>query len=168
MSYTAITSGEIAVGEPTKNSMLTKVKDNLIDHEDRILSLENGSATTYPPIEMDIKGYYADQGAATDWVKTVPNFNITITGVRLYIGTAGTAGTTQIDILVKSGVGAYTSIFSTKPSVVYTAGDDSVSTNGVLNPSYVNVLAGDIIRLDTTSVQTAAKNLLVRIDYIKT
>ena len=168
MSYNAVTTPEIAVGEPVKNSTLTKVKDDLIDHESRIVSLEGGSAVVYPPIEMDIRGYYADQGAASDWCRHHPNFDITLTGARLYIGTAGTAGTTEIDILVKSGGGAFTSIFTTKPSVAFGAGSNSVSVNGVINPAMANVLAGDIIRLDTTSVQTDGHNLEVRIDYIKT
>jgi hypothetical protein len=167
LAYIEISVAEIAVGEPTKNAMLTKVKDNLIDHEERIQDLEAGSATVYPPMELDIKGYYGDQGAAENWVKTVPNFNLTITGARLYIDQAGVSGTTEIDVLVSSSGGPYTSIFTTKPSVGFAAGNDAVSSNGVLNPLQVDVLAGDIIRLDTTSVQVDARNLLVRIDYIK-
>ena len=40
MAYTAITSGEIASGEPTSTTVLTKVKDNFDNHETRIEALE--------------------------------------------------------------------------------------------------------------------------------
>lgn len=168
MAYVAITTAEIAVGEPTTNTTFTKVKDNLINHETRIVSLEGGGSVVYPPLEFRVNGYYGYQGAATGWVKYIPNFALTLTGARLYIDQAGTAGTTEIDIMVKSGVGAYTSIFTTKPSLAFGAGNDSVSSNGILDPTKVNILAGDIIRLDTTSVQTLGHSFIVKLDYIKT
>jgi hypothetical protein len=168
MSFSTLTTTEIAVGKPVTNDTQTKIKDNFDDHESRILNLEDGSAVAYPPIEMDIRGYYGDQGPATGWCKTVPNFNLEITGARLYIDVAGSAGDTEIDILVSRSGGAYTSIFTTKPKVNYAMGNDYVSINGVLDPTQVAVSAGDKIRLDTTLVQTDGFNLLVRIDYNKT
>jgi hypothetical protein len=119
MAYNPVSGTEIETGKPVTNTTLTKVKDNFEDHEDRIEDLEGGSAVDYPPIELFIGGYYGDQGAATGWVKYVPNFDMTITGVRLYIDVAGSAGTTEIDLQVKSGVNPYASIFTTLPSVAF-------------------------------------------------
>jgi hypothetical protein len=164
MSYTAITSGEIASGEPNKNDTWTKVKDNFVDHETRIESLE-GATAVYGPIIFRVNGRYGLAGAVTSLLKTTINFSLTVTGIRVLIDKAGTSGTTEVDILRSRSGGAYVSLLSTKPSVLYSAGDDALSTNAILNPSNVNLLAGDILRLDQTSAQPDGESYLVRIDF---
>lgn len=166
MAYSAITTSEIATGQPVANTTQTKIKDNFADHETRILALEGGSSVAYPPIIMGVQGYYGDQGPADSWEKFIPNFALTITGIRLYIDQAGTAGSTEIDVQVKRS-GSYSSCFTTRPSVAFGAGNDAVSTNQVLDPTKVSVQAGEIIRLDTTAVQTNGHTFYVRIDYTK-
>lgn len=47
MSYDAITSGETNAGQPVKESLLKKVKDNFIDHETRITANENAIANKH-------------------------------------------------------------------------------------------------------------------------
>lgn len=168
MSFNAITTTEVGAGKPTTTTTFTKIKDNFDNHEQRIGALETGGTTTYPPIILRVNGYYAIPGALTNVLKTVCNFDLTITGVRLYIDTAGTAGTTEIDLKVSHLGGAYNSIFTTKPSVLYSVGSDGVSVNGVLDPTKVDLISGDLIRLDTTNVQTNGFGFMVRIDYIKT
>lgn len=167
MSFSALTSTEIATGKPTSNSLLTKVKDNFDDHESRIQVVESGGAVTYPPIIMRVNGKYYDLGATTGLLKTVTNFDLTITGVRIYVDNAGSSGTLTCDIKVSSGGGAYTSIFTSLPSVAHSDGDDAVSTNAILDATKVDLLAGDIIRLDTTSSQVQGTSFMVRIDYTK-
>lgn len=167
MAYTAVTTNEIATGKPTTNDTFTKIKDNFDNHETRIEDLEGGSSISYPPIILRVNGYYGMPGAKTGILKTVANFNLTVTGVRIYIDTAGSAGTTTCDIKVSHSGGAYTSILTTLPSVVYSAGNDGVSTNAVLDAAHVAISAGDIIRLDTTTVQTNGYSFMVRIDYTK-
>jgi len=166
MTYTPITAPEIATGEPVKQTVQAKIKDNFESHEARITSLEGGGNTVYTPIIFRINGEYSNL-IAPQILKTTLNFNLTITGVRLLIDTAGTSGTTQIDIKYKRG-GAYTTILSTKPSVSYSSGNDSISNNAVLDLSQVNLLAGDILAMDIVSTQLNAKNFLVRIDFNKT
>lgn len=168
MAFIPLTTNEIATGNPVANTTQTKIKDNFEDHEARLIAVESGGVVSYPPIVLRVNHYYDQFGAETGLLKTVTNFAITITGVRLYIDQAGTAGTTTIDIKVKSGAGAFTSILTTLPSVAFGAGNDTVSVNGVLDATKVNLSAGDIIRLDTTSVQTLGKGFTVRIDYNKT
>lgn len=172
MAFVPITTAEITTGEPVKSSTQTKIKDNFDNIDSRITSLEGGSNTVYPPIIMRVNGFYGEAGELTipavGFLKTTMNFNITITGVRILIDSAGSSGTTEVDLKYKRGAGSYTSIFTTKPSVLYTAGSDSISSNAVLNPTEVNLQAGDILRLDLTSAQAGASGLTVRIDYSKT
>ncbi len=139
MVFTAITVGEIETGEPVKSSTQTKIKANFDNLDDRLTSLEGGSSTVYSNISLRVNGAYGESGDLTipytGITKTTCNFNITITGVRILVDQAGISGTTEIDLKYKRGSGSYTSIFSTKPSVGYASGNDSISTNAVLNPS---------------------------------
>lgn len=167
MAFTPITTTEIATGKPLTNDTLTKVKNNLDDLDARVTALD--LTVAQPPIIFGVYGNPAFLTIPyTGFEKTTLNFNLTVTGVFILIDTAGSAGTTEIDLKYSRSGGAYTSILTTKPSVSYTAGNDAISSNAVLNPSYVNLLAGDILRLDITSAQTASRNFLVRIDYLKT
>jgi hypothetical protein len=117
---------------------------------------------------MRVNGYYSDIVSLDNVLKTTANFPLTILGVYLLIDKAGSGGTTEIDVKRKRGGGAWTSILSTKPSVASAAGDDAISSNGVPNPLYTDIDAGDILRLDLTSSQTSGKGFLVRIDYQRT
>jgi len=168
MSFNPISNGEIATGEPVSNATQTKIKNNFDDHEARILSVETGSASVYPPIIINVNGLCFSEWVVDDLVRTTANFNLTITGIRLLMRKAGSSGTHEITLKYKRGGGAWTSILSTNPSVAYSAGDNAISSNAVLNLSNVNIQAGDIIRLDILSSQTNAYGFLVRIDYNKT
>lgn len=165
MSYSAVTSAEVAAGEPTKQELFTKIKDNFSDHETRLTVVEAATAA-FLPIEFNLTGRYADFGSTQTGVLyyRVP-FNMTLTGARLLIWTAGSAGTTEMDVLYKRGVGAYTTIFTTKPSVAYGSGDNALSTNAVI--SVTSLLAADLLRLDISAVQTAGTGATLFLEYEK-
>lgn len=170
--YKTITSAEIQSGKPITNDLLTKVKDNFENVDERVTALETGGGQVFPPMILTVRGDYGSIGSltipATNLIKTTINFNLVITNVFLIIDEAGTDGTTEVDLKYKRGAGAYTSVFDTLPSVAYTAGDDAISSNAVLDASDSILVAGDLLRLDITSAQTNASGLIVRIDYIKT
>lgn len=167
MSYVELTDEEIATGKPVANTLTEKIKDNFIDHESRIIGIETGTNIDYPPIILRVNGYYRHLVGLTGTLKTTLNFALRITGVRLIVGSAGSSGTTEIDVLYKRGAGAFTSILSTTPTVSFSAGSDSVSTNAVIDTNEDNLLAGDILRLDILSSQVDTRDFLVRIDYVK-
>lgn len=164
---------EIAVGEPVTSSTLTKIKENIDEASERLTSLEAGGEVIYPPIIMSVTGSYGEAGDFSvslhgeGILKTTCAFNMRITGARLIIDKAGTTGTTEVDVKVKPLSGIYNSLFSIKPSVAASEGDDAASTNAVINPVQEVISAGSIIRLDITSVQNRASGLMLRIDYIK-
>lgn len=181
MAYKPINSSEVLSGEPVSSPLMSKVKDNFADHEERITGIETGTVVNYPPIIMRVNGPYADLGSAnwTGVLKTTSNFALRITGVRLIIDRAGTTGATSINLLKSSGGGTYTSVLTTQPVVPAAAGNDAVSsglngtTAAVVNPTQETLSAGDYLRLDITSSQSgttinnAPLNFLVRIDFEK-
>lgn len=162
MAYTSITLAEIDPGKPTKSELFTKIKDNFDDHETRILSTEAFASSTVP-ITFDLVGPYWVGSTFTNVLQYVLTYNITVQAVRLYIDQAGTSGTTEIDIQYKRGVSAFATIFTTKPSVGFGAGNNATSTNAVL--SVTALQTGDILRLDLTAVQANAFNAYVRLEY---
>lgn len=163
MAYTAINSSEIATGEPVKAEVQTKIKDNFDDHESRIGTLES-AINSFRPLEFVVKGMYSKFGSGqTDVLFDRINFNLTLLAARLVIDKAGTAGTTEVDVYYKRGVGAWTSIFSTKPSVAFGAGDKGISTNAVLSTTALQ--AGDLLRMDITSTQTLGNGFTLFLEY---
>lgn len=171
MAYTTITENEIATGEPVSSITQSKIKENFDNLDSRVSTLEGGGQTVYPPMILRVNGSYGESGdlaiPATGILKTTMNFNLTVTGVRLIIDQAGTSGATEVDLEFKRGAGSWTSIFTTKPNVGYAFGNDALSTNAILDASKVNLQAGDLLRLNITSVQARAIGCMVRIDYIK-
>lgn len=163
MSFVSINAGEIESGDPVKATTLTKVKENFDDHESRLLTVEAANSA-FPPIILRVNGTYP---VDANVLKTTANFSFEITGARLLIDTAGTAGTTEIDIQRYRSGGSYESIYTGLPSVAFGAGNDAISSNGVLNASKTDIEAGDILRLHTTSTQTGGIGYLVRIDYVR-
>lgn len=165
MSFTALTSAEILAGQPTRQELFTKLKADLDDHEDRMTALEAG-VNSFRPIEFDLIGFYSSFGSIqTAVLYDRLNFDITILAARLICWTAGSSGTTEVDVLYKRGSGAWTSIFSTRPSLASSAGDAAISTNQVL--AVTSLLAGDLMRVDIKSVQVQGQNAQIAIEYSK-
>lgn len=168
MSYDPITEAEIEVGEPIKNSTLDKMRLDLDDHEDRLATVE-ASSVVFPPIIMRVSGGYGQLSPpCLNLLKTTINFAINITGVRILIDEAGSAGSTEIDLKVSRSGGAFTTIFTSKPTIAYTAGSNALSSAGTQNGTDGELASGDIIRLDLTAVQTDGVGFLVRIDWNRT
>lgn len=168
MPFSTITSAQIAAGEANKQELWQKVKDNEDNHETRILSLEGGITTTFMDWTWDVWGDYSSYGIKSQVMLTRVPLNITVSAARLFIHTAGSAGSTEIDFLFKRGAGAWTSIFTTKPSVAFGVGSNAVSSNSVLNLSNVALQSGDLLRMDITAVQTGGTSLTGLISFSQT
>lgn len=167
MPFSAITTTEVETGKPVANTTQTKIKDNFDNLNSRLTTVEGGASSVYPPIILRVNGNYSGC-VYENMLKTTLNFNLTITGVRLLIDSAGTSGTTEVTLKWKRGAGAWTSVLTTNPSVLFSVGNDALSSNAVLNASNVALQAGDILRLDMVSTQAKGRGFLVRVDYNKT
>jgi hypothetical protein len=165
MAFSALTTAQIAVGEPTAREIFLKSKDNFDDHESRIVALEN-SVNAILVIEFNAAGPYSLKGPQNEVMFTRISNNITVQGARLISQTAGASGSLEIDIKYKRGAGAWTTIFSTRPSVSSASGDYISSTNAVI--SVTSLLAGDLIRLDITAVQSVGVGFDFNLEYVYT
>lgn len=165
MAYTALTTQEVATGEPTKTELFTKVKSNFSDHEVRISDLE-ATLSGLDPIVFGLIGRYSDFGAQDNVLFYPVRFDMTLLAARLLILGAGVSGTTEIDVMFKRGAGSWTTIFTTRPSVAYSAGDLALSSNAVLGVT--SLLAGDLLRVDIKAVQALAKDAIVYLERERT
>lgn len=162
MAFVSLNSTEIAAGEPVKQELWDTVKEDLDDLNSRVISVENAQ-TNFRPIFFSVHGRMDEFTPPIEelMIERI-NFDCTIVAARLITQTAGSAGSNEIDIQLKRGANPWQSIFSTLPSVDFSAGDYAFSTNQVL--STTALLAGDILRLDITSVQTEGQSILVHIE----
>lgn len=150
MAFLTIPSSIIVSGSPVTQDLFGTVKDNFDDHETRILSLEGGGNVSYVPGHWNVQGEYGQIDTLTGVGLIRIPFNITVLGGRVLVHTAGSSGDTEIDFLYKRGAGAWTSIFSTLPTVNFSAGDYSIGS-GVLDETDLQI--GDLLRMDITATQ---------------
>jgi hypothetical protein len=164
MAFVTIPSTIIESGDPVTQELFnTYIKNDLDDHETRLVSLEGGSAVAYVPFYWTVKGYLT---TLTDCGFIRVPFDITLLAARLLTQVAGSGSSTEVDIEYKRGAGAWTSVFSTKPSVSSTS-DYTLSVNAVL--STTAILSGDLLRMNITAVQSGdPKGLLTVLEFEKT
>lgn len=126
--------------------------------------------------QYDSKAYFINGGynltgvleTAVDGLYIVPpGINATIFAVSMFNITAGSGGTTTLDVLrATTSGGAFTSIFSTKPAIASTAGNNAwIATGGsgvgltapiLTGGTTFDINAGDALRLDFTGKQTGS------------
>jgi hypothetical protein len=150
VAFLTIPASTIESGDPVTQELFGFVKDNFDDHETRLLSLEGGGNTSYVPGHWNVQGHYGQVGTFEGVGLIRIPFNITVLGGRVLCNKVGSSGDTEIDFLYKRGAGAWTSIFSSKPSVNFGDGDYSIGS-GVLDET--SLLIGDLLRMDITAVQ---------------
>lgn len=117
------------------------------------------------PILFSVFGEYSDPSLVGDQrLITRLNFDITVLDVKLLIHTAGSAGSTTVDIEYKRGGGPWTSILTALPTLAFGAGDFA-ENSGVVNGLEQDLLAGDLLRMNVDAVQTGGRGFQVFIDY---
>jgi len=158
MAFEVIDPTEIEAGDPVKQELWSKTKNSLDDLNTRVSDVETSSASNTPMgFIINSEGFVADNLAAF----RVP-FNITITGIRLDVNEAGTAGTTSIDVLSNQS-GTFATVLSGNITLAFGAGDLA----GANEPGLVvtDIDAGKFIRLDIDAIQTDANGYTVCISY---
>lgn len=160
MVYSEITSAEVAVGEPTAKPLFDKIRDNLIDHENRIAATETGG-TSRPPIEFGVFGVLQSSFTKDEILIYRVPAAITLTAARLFIKTAGASGTTTIDLEYKRGGAAWTSILTGVISSDSADGDYHTETGTLAE---TDLIAGDLIRLNVDAVQEGMEDFIVYLE----
>lgn len=150
---TQLTPAEIAAGQPTKEELFTKIRDNQIEFESNIASLQSGASKTQI-FNLAYTGYMDDYDI-TDLnertaVFSAPN-GFEIVQFKISLLSASVSGTLGVIIEKSTDDGAnWTSIMT---STLQLTGTTAGSVSGV--PSFSNdaVNQGDLLRLTFQSQQ---------------
>lgn len=152
MSFISIPESWLYVGKALKKELFDRFNSNLEDLKVRVDAL---SVSSGPAIVFNEEIYNISSSLNLDGVQYFKAFaNIQITKAQLQIFTKDgvASGALTFDLKKASTLGgAYTSVFSTKPSINYGAAVDYQSADGVFNEGQ-SVLQNEIIRFDITSV----------------
>jgi len=156
MAFVTVSTGQIAVGEPVKNELLTKIKDNEDDLDGRTASLEASASRIVVLQDIVVNsGQYSSSATIEELVLFVApsDFNLITAEVTVFEDSA--SGTLEIDLLRSTTgfAGAFSTVFSTKPSVAAGSGNDTTSVNTVFSTTAIS--EGDILRVDITSLMTS-------------
>lgn len=158
MAYNPILSAAITIGSAIKKELWDFVKGNFDDHETRINSIETSS----PKIPV-IKFYVLNASSfstSTGMYYYEADDAFTITSAYVQIFEKGSlTGTFEVDVKKSTtnlDGASFTSIFTTKPSVVFASVSDyHTSTNQVFDATKINMAVGNYLRLDITQMPTS-------------
>lgn len=159
MAFSSISSAVIAVGQAIKAELWGKVKSNFDDHETRLNQVESSSS------KLEIIKFYVLNGSefstGTGLFYWESNDTFTITSAYVQIFEKGTlAGTFEVDIKKSTtdlNSASFTTIFTTKPSIAFASvADYAKSTNQVFDPTKINMVPGNYLRLDITQMPTTS------------
>jgi hypothetical protein len=152
MAFITIPPSWLDVGDPTKKELFDRIKDDLDDLDSRVGGTE-AALSNETPIQFEIQGGYWRRSVPITNAATIIRipFNITLTSAILFLEDDGTAGTLDVDITYKRGAGAWTTIFSVRPSIAFGGGAMS-TTSGTL--SVTNLDAADLLKLDIITAMT--------------
>lgn len=153
MAFTTINSASIEVGDALKKDLFDLIKSNEDDHETRILSLESSAKKVEIFKYLLLNGSSFSTATGLDYYQAIESFTITDASIRIFEKGALT-GSVEIDIkksTTNMDSGSFTTIFTTKPKIVYSgASDYDSSANQVFDNTKIDIVAGDILRLDIT------------------
>lgn len=134
--------------DQTWYNVLKTAADN---HEDRIAALEGETLKIRCPVVGLLDHLTLPYLGLVSGIITQ---DVRITGGGVFVVEAGSASTLAIDFQYKRGSGAWTSVFSTAPSLIYSAGNYASSSNAVVDTLNRDLLVGDFWRLNITTIQT--------------
>jgi len=157
MSFTAINSASIEVGDALKKELFDLIKNNFDDIETRVNAFESASSKIDIFKFLLLNGSSFPTATGLSYYRAETAFTITKSAIQVF-ETTGLTGYIEIDIkksITDMNSTSFTSIFTTKPKITLPGSDYAESTNQVLNGSMINIVAGNYLRLDITITPTS-------------
>jgi len=154
MAYTTIDPTAIEVGDPITADLLTLVKTNFDDHETRILA-NSISVAAINLINEDVKIHYITSSTVGIYfVEVFQDCLVTEGSIQLFVKSPAVTGLITVDIKknTTTNPSGFNSLFTTLPTLNMATASDYQRSTGVINPTYQNLLMGDILRVDITSL----------------
>jgi hypothetical protein len=157
MAFSTIISTTIQVGKAIKKELFDLIKGNFDDHETRINSLETGAAVKNIFEFLVFNASSASTLTGLYYYEAIQDFTLTDGFIRIF-ETGALTGTLEVDIEVSTtdlDDTSFSSVFTTAPEIDFaTASDYDASTNQVFNPTKVDIVKGNFLRINVLSMPT--------------
>jgi hypothetical protein len=154
MAFVTIPSSWLDVGDPTKKELFETIKDNLDDLDTRVGTFELSANKVVVFNEYIVSG---SKLVVTSAIERMTVFRapseMTLLTAILTNYRAGTSGILEVDVKKGTSPSTLTTVFTTKPSISYTAGNNSQSSNAVFAGT-ITVSQNEYLQLNITGVQT--------------
>lgn len=155
MAFTSINSASIDVGDPLKKDLFDLIKANEDDLDSRVTALATGAVKVKLIDERIIIGstITTAQTAIYD-IEVIQNCTIIEGAIQIYTKAPSTTGSLTIDVKVNTSTNptGFNSIFTVLPTLNIATCSDYQRATGTINGTYQNLVVGDILRLDLTSI----------------
>lgn len=162
MAFVAIDPTQIEVGKAVRKELWTKTKDNLDDLDTRLTAQESvGEKIVIINSDIVNLAQYANGSTLNALFVYEAPLDLNLITCELTVSTAGTSGAVEGDIRIGPNRTTLSSVFSTRPSVDFSAGDDATSNNQVFAVTEVD--EGELIVFDILTIQQAMGRLHVKI-----
>lgn len=155
MAFEVIDPGEYTVGKAIRADLFRKIKVDLDDLDSRVTALGTGTGT----IEIFNHEIYIGTNPNTTGVvywEAPVNLTLSECAIQIFARGVVTTGTLTIDIKKNTSPNptGMTSVFTASPTINMASVSDYHRTTGTFNSSLQALNAGDVIRLDVTSLPT--------------
>lgn len=164
MAFTTINPANIEVGDPITADLLTLIKTNFDDHETRILAASTSTAKiSLINTDISIGSTASALNIGCMYVEVLNNCTVTEGSLQLFLKSPATAGSITIDIKKNTSTNptGFNSVFTVLPTFNIATASDYQKVTGTINPTYQNLVTGDILRLDITSIPVGLQKFKV-------
>ena len=154
MAFNSLNINGLDIGDPIKRSIMTTIKDDLDDLDSRTSNLETISQKVVVFNFPIINTIQSSTLTGLTLFRSSLNFTLTEAKIVVY-DINGNSGTLEIDVkkLISPVLDTYSTVFTTKPSITFpTTSNYQESSNAVFDNSLKNIIVGDYLRLDITSL----------------
>lgn len=162
MAFNTLDPTQFEVGRPVRKELWQTVKDNEDDHNNRLNALET-VASRVPIFNFPVTTLAQLSNATSIGVLSLyrANQNLSLVQGQLEVIRAGVSGVTTMDVLVGNDVDSLVSVFSVKPQLDFSEGDNARSVNQIFSLSSVN--EGQLIALTFDTIQIGMGPIAVNV-----
>jgi hypothetical protein len=164
MAYVTIDPTTIEVGDAITADLFTLIKDNLDDLDTRVTTLGSGSGTI-SLINTDVRIGSTDDQFLTGafHFEVFQDCIITEGAIQLFEKSPATTGSLTVDVKknTTTNPAGFNTVFSSAPTINIATAADYDRATGTVNPSAQTLTAGDIIRVDITSLPAGLQRFRV-------
>lgn len=154
MAYIEIPEGLINVGKAIKREIFSLIRDDLIDHENRITELSQNAAPVEVFNTLLLNASSAKTLTGVTFYRAVSPFILSTVQIEIFSKGLITSGQLTVDVRrsVNGLGGTFTSVLSTLPTIDFATDPDYKIATGILSTTNQVIAQGDILRLDVVNL----------------